>query len=232
MNAADIMTPSVVFADPDLSVGEIAKLMLTRNVSAVPVLDRSHRLIGIVSEGDLMHRVELGTERRRSWWLRMLIGDDALARDFVQSHGRKARDVMTRTVISVNEDTPIEDIVATLEQNRIKRVPVMRDGRVVGIISRANLLRAFASRATEDAAQPTVDDRETRSRILAALKREPWWNDATCNVIVSDGIAHLWGTTESPEQREALRVVAERTAGVRGVKNHVNVVRPMVLYMA
>jgi CBS domain-containing protein len=230
MKAADIMTKSVVSVDPDLPVAEVAKFMLGRKVSAVPVVDRGSRLIGMVSEGDLMRRSELATDKQRSWWLRMFIGDDYLAREFVRFHGHKARDVMTRKVVTVGESTPIQEIVTLLEENQIKRVPVVRDDHVVGIVSRADLLRAFASQATQEAAKISDSDRDIQSRILAELERQPWWHERNCGIVVSDGIAHLWGTTESPEQREALRVVAESAAGVRGVKNHVNVVRPMVLY--
>lgn len=230
MKAADVMTKDVVFADPDLPVNDIAALMLARNVSALPVLDRGGHLIGMVSEGDLMRRAELGTEKKRSWWLRMFIGDDYLAREFVKLHGHKARDVMTRNVITVNEDTPIEDIVALLESHQIKRVPVMQNNRVIGIVSRANLLRALASPEVQEAARISDSDRAIQSAILAELERQPWWNKRNCSIVVSNGVVHLWGTAESPEQREALRVVAENASGVRGIKNHVNVVRPMVLY--
>lgn len=230
MKAADIMTKGLVSVDPDLPVKEIAALMLARNVSAVPVLDRSGDLVGIVSEGDLMRRSELATEKQRSWWLRLFIGDDYLAHEFVKSHGLRARDIMTRNVVTVDEATPVPEIVSLLEENRIKRVPVTRGGRVVGIVSRANLLRALASGARPAAEESSNADRKIQSRILAELERQPWWHKRNCNIVVSDGIAHLWGTTESPEEREALRVVAETTEGVRGVRNHVNVVRPMVLF--
>jgi CBS domain-containing protein len=223
------MTRNVASVSPDLPVEEVAKDMLARNISAVPVLDGSGHLVGIVSEGDLMRRTELGTEKQRSWWLRWFVGSDYQAHEFVKSHGHRASDVMTREVVTITEDTPIAEIVTLLEEHRIKRVPVMRDDRVVGIVSRANLLRAFASREVSEAAAMAQRDRDIQLSIGAALGKMPWWNKRSCNVVVSDGIVHLWGTTESAEEREAIRVMAENTTGVRGVKNHLNVVPPMMV---
>jgi CBS domain-containing protein len=230
MKAADVMTRDVGSVAPDLPVEEVAKFMLARRISAVPVLDGSGHLIGIVSEGDLMRRSELGTEKERSWWLRWFVGSDYEAHEFVKGHGRKARDVMTRKVVAVGEDTPIAEIVTLLEEHGIKRVPVVREGRVVGIVSRANLLRAFASREVATAAALSDRDRDIRLRLEAALAEKPWWHRRACSIVVSDGIVHLWGTTESAEEREAVRVMAENTSGVRGVKNHINVVLPMALF--
>lgn len=229
MKAKDIMTQNVATVAPDVSVEEIAKLMLDRNISAVPVVDGHGHLIGIVSEGDLMRRAELGTERQRSWWLQLLVGSDYKAHEFVKLHGRKARDVMTREVTTVHEDAPIQEIVTLLEEHRIKRVPVVRGRRPVGIVSRANVLRAFASREASAPAELPARDRDIKHRLEAALANEPWWHEHTCSILVAGGVVHLWGTTESADEREAIRVVAENTSGVSGVKNHINVVRPMAM---
>jgi CBS domain-containing protein len=137
---------------------------------------------------------------------------------------------MTRKVVTVSEDTPVQEIVALLEEHRIKRVPVVRGTRPVGIVSRANLLRAFASRAGTEEAELPARDRDIKHRLEAALEKQPWWHKRDCNIVVAGGMVHLWGTTESAEEREAIRVMAENTSGVTGVKNHINVVKPMVLY--
>jgi len=229
MKAADIMTRTVQSVSPDLPVEEVAKFMLARRISAAPVLDGSGHLIGMVSEGDLMRRSELGTEKHRSWWLRLFVGADYEAHEFVKTHGRKARDVMTRKLVTVTEDTPVADIVGLLEEHRIKRVPVMRGDRMTGIVSRANLLRAFASREANTQAATNEQDRDIQLRLNAALEKQPWWHKRACHVVVADGIVHLWGTAESAEEREAIRVAAETTSGVRGVKNHINVVLPMAM---
>jgi CBS domain-containing protein len=223
------MTRSVVSVDPDLPVTEVARLMLGRNVSAVPVVEPGGRLIGMISEGDLMRRAELGTEKHRSWWLRVITEKGTLAEEFTKTHARKARDVMTRDVVSVSETASVTEIVDLLEQHRIKRVPVVRDGTIVGIVSRANLLRAFASIPSEPPAV-SADDESVRQRVLAALRRESWWSGTEQDIIVTDGVAHLWGFVDSQKERDAMRVVAENTPGVRRVKNHVTIKPTMPLY--
>src|SRR6516165_9722238 len=137
MQAIDIMTTEVIAVDEDATVPAVAKLLAERGISAVPVVDKNNRVIGMVSEGDLLHRAETGTERRRSWWLEMMASTNQLAGDYIKSHSGKVKDVMSRSVLSVTETTPVADIALLLETNRIKRVPVVRDGKLVGIVSRA-----------------------------------------------------------------------------------------------
>src|SRR6516162_4436631 len=153
MRAMDVMTSEVISVDPDTSVQALAALLSERGISGVPVVDADNRVVGVISEGDLVYRVETGTERRkeartgrrRSWWLDRIASDRELARDYVKSHGRTVRDVMTRNVVVVDDTTELADIAILLETKRIKRVPVVRDGRLVGIVSRANLVRALAT---------------------------------------------------------------------------------------
>lgn len=225
MRAMDVMTTNVITVDPSTSVQEVARLLSERSISGVPVVDSQNRLVGIVSEGDLLHRVETGTERRvrrrRSWWLDTIGSDEELARDYVKSHGRTAKDVMTRDVISVAETTELADIATLLETKRIKRVPVVRDGQLVGIVSRANLVRALAAAG----GQPTsgaADDRTIRQNLLAELKGREWVHTWAADIIVRDGVVHLWVSDDRPEEeRQALRVAAENVPGVRGVEEHV-----------
>jgi len=170
MRAMDVMTTEVITVDPDVSVQAVAKLLSERGISGVPVIDAADRLVGIVSEGDLLHRVETGTERLpgrpRSWWLDTIALDRELARDYVKSHGRTARDVMTRDVISVIDTTDLAEIAMLLETKRIKRVPVLRDGKLVGIVSRANLMRALAVTESDPAVDVTADDRTSAPSCL------------------------------------------------------------------
>jgi CBS domain-containing protein len=236
MRAMDVMTTNVITVDPDTSVQDVAALLSERGISGVPVVDTDNRVIGIVSEGDLLHRVETGTERRpdratgrrRSWWLDTIGRDEELARDYVKSHGRTVRDVMTREVISVGDTTELADIASLLETKRIKRVPVVKDGKLVGIVSRANLVRVLAaagSRLTTDAA---VDDRTIRQSLLAELKDQEWVHTWAADIIVRDGVVHIWVSDDRPEEeRRALRVAAENIPGVRGVEEHI-VPAPMV----
>jgi CBS domain-containing protein len=220
MKAADVMTDSVISVDPDVPVEQIAALMLGRGISAVPVIGAHGQLVGIVSEGDLIRRGEIGTQKRRSWWLSILTDKPTLAEDYIKARARKARDIMTRPVVSVEATTPIVDIVELLEKHSIKRVPVVSDGRVVGIVSRANLLRAFASRAAKGPGPVATDDQAIRDRLLKHLGRQPWWSERMINIVVTDGKVHFWGFIESEEQRDAMRIAAENIPGVRAVKDH------------
>jgi CBS domain-containing protein len=226
----------VVTVEPETSVQEIARLLSEKSISGVPVVDAQGRLIGIVSEGDLLHRVETGTARRpdrsrgrrRSWWLDSIAADEELARDYVKSHGRTAKDVMTREVISVEETTELADIATLLETKRIKRVPVVRDGKPVGIVSRANLVRALAAAGPRLAADTVADDRTIRQNLLAELRDQEWVHTWAADIVVRDGIVHIWVSDDRPaEEGRALRVAAENVPGVRGVEEHI-VPAPMV----
>jgi CBS domain-containing protein len=231
MRAMDVMTTGVITVHPDTSVQAVAKLLSERGISGVPVVDVADRLVGIVSEGDLLHRVETGTERptrrRRSWWLDAIASDQELARDYVKSHGRTAKDVMTREVISVTETTDLTEIAMLLETKRIKRVPVLREGQIVGIVSRANLVRALAV-TKSDAVDDADDDRNIRAKLLAELmgqewfKTQDWFKIWAADVIVRDRVVHFWlAANQTEEERRALRVAAENISGVQRVEEHI-----------
>ena len=219
MQAQDVMTTNVVTVAPDTPVEEIAKLLLERQISAVPVVGADGELLGIVSEGDLIHG--LGHEgAKRSWWLDLLASPRTRAEEHLKSHGRLAWDVMTRSVVSVTPDTPLPEIARLLEARRIKRVPVVRDGELVGIVSRADLLRAFALQPAADA---RVDDRALRDRLTVEFERAGLTWHPYVNVVVSDGAVHLWGIVSSQGEAEALRLAAERVPGVTRVESHLAV---------
>jgi CBS domain-containing protein len=232
MRAMDVMTPNVITVDPDTSVQALARLLCERGISGVPVVDSDKRLVGIVSEGDLLHRAETGTERRierrRSWWLDTIASDEDLAREYVKSHGRKVKDVMTTDVISVTATMELADVAMLLETKRIKRVPVVREGRIVGIISRANLVRALAVTRGEPETNADSDDRTIRDKLLAELKGQEWFKAQrwfkiwAADIIVRDGVVHFWVCDDqSEEERRALRVAAENIPAVRRVEEHV-----------
>jgi CBS domain-containing protein len=220
MNASDVMTSPVVTAKTDASVREVVALLLDNRISAVPVVDAKGALVGIVSEGDLMRRAESGTEHRRPWWLRMLMGKDALAIEFVKEHSLKAADLMTRKVITAAPDTPLHEIATLLEKNRVKRVPIVSRGKVVGIVSRANLLRALASVGKGFDRVGTQADAAIRERIEARLRAESWAKPGCVNVIVHDGTVELWGIVDSQAEKKAMLVAAEVTPGVRAVNDN------------
>jgi CBS domain-containing protein len=218
----------VITVGADATVSEAAKLLADHGISAVPVVDKESRVIGMVSEGDLLHRAETGTERRSSWWLEMMSSTNKLAGEYIKSHSGKVKDVMTRDVLSVTEDTPLADIAVLLETNRIKRVPVLRDGKLVGIVSRANLVRALAMTISQAPDDFEADDRSIRDKLLAELKAQKWAEVSPANVTVKDGVVHLWSSYLSEQEKRALVVAAENIPGVRHVEDHM---RPVAAYL-
>ena len=219
MNASDIMTVRVITAGPETPINELVSLMLTNRISAVPIV-QDGALLGIVSEGDLIRRAETQTEPKRSRWLEIATSITTLAHDYAKSHGRRASEIMTTDVISVSPETPIADIATMLEKHHIKRVPVVAQGKLVGIVSRANLLQALASRLTP-AEGDRSDDRTIRAKLFAELEKQKWAampNDA--NVVIENGVVHLWGIIQSEEERKAMIVAAENTPGVKQVVDH------------
>ena len=216
MRAHQIMTRSVVSITPDATILEAADTMLQHHVSGLPVVDAAGKLVGIVSEGDFIRRGEIGTQRKRSRWLRFLMGSDAT--QYVREHGRKVSEVMTREPFTIAEDATLEEIVASMETNDIKRLPVMHGDKLVGIVSRANLLQAVASLARE-IPDPTADDDHIRSRIIQALEKNDWCPFGL-NVIVRDGIVHLSGVITDENSRQAAVVAAENISGVKKVHDH------------
>ena len=222
MHAIDVMTSEVISVDENATVPAVAKLLAERGISAVPVVDKDNRVIGMVSEGDLLHRAETGTERRRSWWLEMMASTNKLAGDYIKSHSGRVKDVMTRNVLSVTETTSVSDIAVLLETNRIKRVPVVRDGKLVGIVSRANLVRALAMTRSEPAIEADSDDQTIRQKLITELTGQEWVHMWAADIIVRDRVVHLWFSDDrSEEERQAVRVAAENIPGVRQVEEHI-----------
>ena len=218
MDVNRFMTRKVVAVPPDMPVAEVAKLLIERRLSADPVIDGLRRVIGIISEGDLMRRPETDTDAHRSWWLSAFAAPETLAERFVKTHGLKAKDVMTDKVVTIAPDASLADAADLMERHRVKRLPVTREDRLIGIISRADLVRAFV------AARPTLpadnDDTAIRERLESALERERWVPITDIYVTVIERTAHLWGTVQSEAQSEATEILARGIPGVRNVKNH------------
>lgn len=217
MRAKDIMTTAVVTARSDGTVSEAVRLMLDHHVSGLPVVDPGGKLVGLISEGDLLRRVRDATEPRRSWWLELIGSEKESARNYVAVNSHHIADVMTREVVTVEETTPIGEIARLLERKRIKRVPVVRDGNVVGIVSRSNLLQALAHADVAALPPHTVADEDLRARVIAALEEVPTGPHKIVNVMVSEGRVSLSGITDSDSDEKALRVAAENVPGVREV---------------
>jgi CBS-domain-containing membrane protein len=224
MKAADVMVPNVITVGVNASIGEVAAILLKNQISAAPVVNEKGELVGIVSEGDLMRRPEIGTIKRHSWWLELISNKWASANEYIKSHSRKVDDVMTRDVITAKPDTPLGDIAGLLERNRIKRVPIVDARKLVGIVSRANILQALASATKKLASLATPDDTELRKKVVSRLASEPW-RPTMLTVTVQDGTVDLWGLVHSVEQKKAAQLAAETTPGVRTVVNNIIVQR-------
>ena len=225
MRAHQIMTRPVFTVLPDATILEAANLMLQRHISGLPVVDAAGKLVGIVSEGDFIRRSEIDTQRKRGRFLKFILGPGQAATDFVHEHGCKIAEVMTHDPVTITEDTPLETIVALMEKNKLKRLPVTRGGQVVGIVSRANLLQAVASLARH-IPDPTADDDHIRNRIIDALGRNDWCPHGL-SVVVRDSIVNLGGIITDERSRQASIVCAENIAGVKKVDDHLCWVDPM-----
>ncbi|MCC6889713.1 MAG: CBS domain-containing protein [Hyphomicrobiales bacterium] len=226
MNAGDVMTQSTVTIGPDDSVMHAVELMLKRRISGLPVVDDTGALVGILTEGDLLRRIELGTQKRRPRWIEFLIGPGRLASEYVSASGRKVHEVMTSSVHTVSEDTPLTDVVSIMESRQVKRLPVVRGSKLVGILSRANLLRALVS-ISRDTKPTNVTDACIRKQLLEELGKQSWAPLALIDVIVKNGVVHLWGTLTEERQRQGIRVVAENTPGVTRVVDHLVWIEPV-----
>lgn len=218
MRARDVMVRAVATTLPDTTVEALARLMINLRISGVPVMDRDGRLVGIVTEGDLLRRVETGTERHRRRWSEPFSSNSRLAAEYIKSHGKRVAEIMTSEVFSVEETATLGEIADLLETKHIKRVPVVHDGKIVGIVSRADLVKVLASGGTKTAHEE--QDRTIRARLLAELREQKWADPSEGRVVVSDGVVHLWGIVGSEDERRALRIAAENTPGVRGVEDH------------
>ena len=221
MQAKDVMTATVVTVLPDTTIREIAKLLVECRISAVPVVDPDGRLLGIVSEGDLISHH--GSTADRAWWLSLLARPEERAIAYIKSHGGIAGDVMTRDVISAAAESTLEEVAELLETHHIKRVPVLRDGKLCGIVSRADLLHGLIARQAASAV--SVSDSTVKTAVEAALL-DAGVRPELLSVVVSGGVVHLWGTAESAATRRAAHLAAEGVPGVKGVRDEIRVLPP------
>jgi len=218
LTASDVMTTEVITVASATPVYEIAKLLHTHQISGVPVVDPDKRVIGIVSEGDLIGHAEVVGEQHRSWLLGLFSDVRGLARDYTKTHGRCAKDVMVSPVITVSPDASLAEIVKTLKENRIKRVPVVENGKLVGIVTRGNLLKALETAEHSDA--PSVGDRILHERILAELNTQPWAHLLMKSIVVKDGVVDLEGFVDNEDERRAITIAAANVPGVKRVEDH------------
>jgi CBS domain-containing protein len=215
MKVAEVMTRNIVSVPPDAAVRDIARLMLQHRISGVPVVDVEQRVLGVVSEGDLLRRPEIGTDQADRGWLSMFISDEKQARDFIKSRARTAREVMTQPAICVTAETSLEEAVGVMERHGIKRLPVLDQGRLAGLMTRADIVRAWVR---QKAAPLSETDRELHERVAARLDSLAWAESARINVEVEEGVVRLWGAVQSATQRDAIVVAVRSLDGVKDVR--------------
>lgn len=222
MKASDIMTTPVISVRPDASLHEIVEVLLVHRISGVPVVEDG-KVVGLIGDGDLLHRYEIGTDHwtdYRTWWQRLTRLDPAPGA-YVKAHGGHARDIMNRDVVSVSDDTPVAQIAVIFEARHIRRIPVMRNGQMAGLVTRADLVRALSKSSALAAhfATSRVDDESIRKQLLTELNAQPWWSDTWSNVFVQEGVVSYVGVVQRTSDREAARIAAENIPGVRSVED-------------
>src|SRR5450631_1355785 len=225
MKASDVMTRTVITVDEQATIAEALQLMLGKAISGLPVVNCNNQLVGIITEGDLLRRAELATERHISWWKNLLFGPWYSAEEYVRTHARSVASVMTRETLCIAEDTPLSMIVRMMEQGHVKRLPVLKDGKVIGIVSRRDVLRPLSS-AVGDPLVGSATDASILQQIERDLAAQPWNPLYNISVTVEDGVVALTGTVSGFEQREALRVLIENIAGVRRIRDQLLVLDP------
>lgn len=223
MFANDLMTNMVITVGPNMSLNEIAKLLIKRRISAVPVVDKDEKLLGIVSEGDLVHRIRGDQELPRSWWLSLIGDPNDIPKEFIRTHGKVAKDVMTKEVITATRFTSISELAELLETKKIKRVPIVEAGKLIGIVSRANIIQALVASDPAELPIVTPSDQEIRKTVLEECYQHKWASDATMNVVVKNGVVQFWGLVSSEDAKDALRIAAENIPGVKEVKENLDV---------
>lgn len=231
MQAKDVMTPKIISVEPDATILHAIRLMLQNKISGLPVADAAGNLVGMVTEGDFLRRVETGTVHRPPRWIEFLMGPGALATEYVHSNGRKVHEVMTSEVRTVTENASLEDVTNLMERYHIKRVPVLREKQIVGIITRANLVRALAMAVRQAVRPVSTNDAEIHGRLLALLKEQRWAPIGMIDIAVSNGVVTFTGALLDDRQREALHVAAENTPGVTGIDDRLVWVEPISGYV-
>lgn len=226
MKAKDVMTHCVISIAPEASILQAITRMISHEVSGMPVIDAGGRLVGMITEGDFLRRAETETAAPRRRWVEMLLGAGSEAEEYARSHGRMVCDVMSSSVITVQQDTPLEDVVGLMEENAIKRIPVVDGGRVVGIVSRSDLMTAVAERFSETKAS-SASDHSIRGKIMTEMKQQTWAPLHSVKVIVRDGVVELQGVIYDERQRHGLHVLVQNIDGVKAVQDKLTCVETM-----
>ncbi|MGX1307711.1 CBS domain-containing protein [Amorphus suaedae] len=226
MKVGDIMTVGAATVSPDTTIGQAAQLMLEHHISGMPVVDAEGKLLGMVTERDLLRRTEIGTEQEHRHWMELVMSAGTLADEYVRAHARKVSDVMSRDVVTISPEADLSEVVRQMEEHGYRRLPVVADGKVTGIVSRSNFLRALVRRA-DPAPAITVDDLGIRNHIVDEIHRHGWVPSSSIDVTVRSGAVELKGAVIDPRIKDALRVAAENTPGVKSVDDQVELVPQM-----
>jgi CBS domain-containing protein len=221
VKVSEVMTHDVISISPEANIRDALTLMLKNHISGLPVIDDKTRLVGMISEGDFLHRSEIGTERKKSPWYDAFFGSAQAASTYVQSHGLKVRNVMTEKVITITANARLDKAVDLMERNRIKRLPVINGRKVIGIVSRANLVRALAV-IQQKGFKTSKSDGAIRKQIRSELNKHTWSAGLRVDIIVHNGIVDLWGAAGRLERRDALQVLAKSVPGVKSVRDHIS----------
>lgn len=219
MLARDVMTTKLVTVTGSTAVHKAARLMADHDVSALPVVDESGGIVGVISEADLIRRGEIGTEAKRPWWVEAVMPASSLAQEFLRAHGQEVRELMSTRVVSAPPTATLGEIATLMERHRIKRIPIVEDGLLLGVVSRANLVQALASTPAGAASREIDSDRAIRAELLSRLAQQGWTDFGDRNVIVSNGVVHIWGLVGSPAEREALVTLAHEIPEVVRVED-------------
>ena len=224
MRVRDVMTYGAIGVPETATLAEAIGTMLGARVSALFVFDADHALIGVISEGDLLRRVELGTEKTRPRWLEFLLSGGRLAESYAHTHGRKVGEIMTSNVATISEDADLSEAVDLMMHRHVKRLPVLRGEAVVGVVSRSDLIKGlFASLPKAEAGHP---DAEIKAAIQAELDKLGWAPRASVRVEVMNGAVTYEGAITDERLRSGLRVIAENTPGVAEVHDHMCWIEP------
>ncbi|HXX83165.1 MAG TPA: CBS domain-containing protein [Casimicrobiaceae bacterium] len=226
MKAKDVMTHCVVSIGPEAPILDAIARMISHQVSGMPVIDADGKLAGMVTEGDFLRRTEIGTEAPQRRWLELLLGPASRAEEYARSHGRKVQEVMSRNVVAASKETPLTELVELMEEHGIKRIPVTEEGRIVGIVSRADLMSALAERLSQATKAPASDE-SIRRAIMTEMKKQPWCPVQSLSIRVRNGFVDVNGTIFDEGQRRALHVLVENVHGVKGVHDHLTRIAPV-----
>ena len=227
MNVADVMTRRVITVKPETTIADAARRMLRHRIGGLPVVDEGRRVVGVVTEGDILRRAETGTERRHPRWLEILITPGRLAEEYAQANARNVGVVMSADVVAVTPQDSLAEVVGLMERHHVKRLPVIAEGRLVGIVSRADLLQALLQNLPKPARKAALTDGEIRDHILAEIEKQPWGPRASVDVRVASRIVDLYGSITDERERTALQILAENTPGVKAVRDHLVWVEPV-----